>query len=239
MKTAAVKSVAIHVALFTLLYHGTGFTGLKPEPKKVTIDLSAFCEPAPQEAPVMPEPPKPEPVQKKAEPTPAPVKKKTIAKPEPVTKPKYEKVATASPVTAPAPPSYIEPETEYIETEPAAPVQPRQIPAQKDPVPVASAAPVAHKKIFDYDGYRNRLGAKLESSKIYPLMAKRRGIEGLVKLKLKIAANGALLDSEILASSGSDLLDKEAMALVRSVFPVKHDSEDVLYVVVPVMYKLY
>ncbi len=231
MKNATLKSIILHAALIIFFYNSVGFTGLKPEPKKVMIDLSAFCLPEPEEAPV--EPPKPEPVKK--EPEPAPVKKQIQSKPEPV-KPKYEKVATASPVTAPAPPTYAEPEEEYIET---APVQPVHPPVKTDPVPVAAAVPPVQKNNFDYDGYRNRLGAKLESSKTYPLMAKRRGIEGLVKLKLKIAVNGTLLDSEILASSGSDLLDKEAMALVRSVFPVKHNSDEVLYVVVPVMYKLY
>lgn len=42
----------------------------------------------------------------------------------------------------------------------------------------------------------------------------------------------------MVASSGYDILDNEALKLVRSVFPIKHNADKQISVVVPVMYKL-
>ncbi|WP_245540106.1 energy transducer TonB [Sediminispirochaeta bajacaliforniensis] len=53
----------------------------------------------------------------------------------------------------------------------------------------------------------------------YPPIARNRGIEGLVAVRLSIAPNGSLEECLLQRSSGSSLLDKEALALLRSLFP--------------------
>ncbi|WP_049784589.1 energy transducer TonB [Sediminispirochaeta smaragdinae] len=53
----------------------------------------------------------------------------------------------------------------------------------------------------------------------YPPIARNRGIEGLVAVRLSIAPNGTLEECLLQRSSGSSLLDKEALALLKSLFP--------------------
>jgi len=65
-----------------------------------------------------------------------------------------------------------------------------------------------------------RVGSAIEARKTYPETARRRGAEGIVALKLRVAGDGRLLVAKLVASSGSTLLDRAALDLAASVFPV-------------------
>ncbi len=67
--------------------------------------------------------------------------------------------------------------------------------------------------------YRDILSARLERAKIYPRTAMRRRIEGIVVVKMVLAANGSLRSVQIFDTSGYAVLDDAALALVRRVAP--------------------
>ena len=49
----------------------------------------------------------------------------------------------------------------------------------------------------------------------YPEYAKRQGIEGLSRIKVLVAADGKIKDAVVTSSSGSDVLDKAAIAAFK------------------------
>jgi protein TonB len=53
----------------------------------------------------------------------------------------------------------------------------------------------------------------------YPMEARRRGLEGDLKVLVEIAASGRLIDVRVLESSGSDVLDASALKIVRLAAP--------------------
>ena len=66
------------------------------------------------------------------------------------------------------------------------------------------------------DQVRDRIQAKLQ----YPDSARRRGISGIVHLDIILAPNGQAVAIQVRTSSGSSILDKDAVALAGSVLPV-------------------
>ena len=53
----------------------------------------------------------------------------------------------------------------------------------------------------------------------YPSEAVQHGIEGILLLKITVARNGELLDVDLLRSSGSDILDYEAIQAIYRAAP--------------------
>jgi len=83
-----------------------------------------------------------------------------------------------------------------------------------------------------------RVGSAIEARKTYPEAARRRGTEGVVALGLRVAEDGRLLAAKLAASSGSTLLDRSALDLASSVFPVDNLARRELELVVSVRYEL-
>jgi len=83
-----------------------------------------------------------------------------------------------------------------------------------------------------------RINAAIEARKTYPEAARRRGTEGVVALGLRVAEDGRLLAAKLAASSGSTLLDRSALDLASSVFPVDNLARRELELVVSVRYEL-
>ena len=90
--------------------------------------------------------------------------------------------------------------------------------------------------------YRQRLGDLLARQHEYPRIAAMRGWEGEVRLRLKVARKGNLLGVVLDHSSGFDVLDQHAMAMLESLasLPPLPDALEAneIQVVVPVNYKL-
>lgn len=121
-------------------------------------------------------------------------------------------------------------------------------PAAIHPAPVAEvvrpAAPVAAQRPQSelLDIYRQRLGDLLARQHEYPRVAAMRGWEGEVRLRLKVARKGNLLGVVLDRSSGFDVLDQHAMAMLETLaslppLPEALDSNEI-QVVVPINYKL-
>lgn len=71
----------------------------------------------------------------------------------------------------------------------------------------------------ELSNYLSLIISKIERNKRYPPLARRNGIEGMVKVKFSIDQNGALLGLAIERGSGFELLDQEALSMVRRASP--------------------
>jgi protein TonB len=104
---------------------------------------------------------------------------------------------------------------------PAAPptVHPAPVDAIRAPAPAAAPAPAtAGRTASPEDIYISGLRAYLNSIKRYPTSREARQLrpQGIVKLKLEIDRAGQLLNATVEATSGSLLLDSEALRTVRN-----------------------
>jgi protein TonB len=75
----------------------------------------------------------------------------------------------------------------------------------------------------------------------YPLMAAKRGIEGIVKLKVQVLPNGEPGLIELATSSGADVLDTSAIEQVRKwrFIPARRKNVAVTgWVIVPLVFEL-
>jgi protein TonB len=178
-----------------------------------------------------------------AEEAPAPPERK-----EPQQEKQEEKVVEQPPAPdpevamAPEPP----PEEGPIEHKPApaaAPAAPVPTAPQTAPAPAKLAAapavaPLERATTAALTSWQRLLVAQLERHKRYPPQA--RGKVGEAKLAFSIDRSGRVVESRILHSSGSDALDREALALLRRAapFPVPPAglSDDRLSFVVPIRY---
>lgn len=96
--------------------------------------------------------------------------------------------------------------------------------------------------VLDLAGEAKAIGARIvaevEARKTYPEGARRRGTQGVVRLHLSVASDGALGQARVEESSGSPLLDKAALELVEKVFPVGNPSRRELDFTISVNYSL-
>lgn len=82
------------------------------------------------------------------------------------------------------------------------------------------------------------LESRMAALKTYPEAARIRGISGSVALSLLVEANGDLRKGIVRESSGSAILDRAALGLARSVFPLEGLAEETLELSVVVTYRL-
>lgn len=211
----------------------------KPVPLEIELQKPAKPEPVaaqPEQQVEKPiEEPKPE-VKK-----PEPIKK--IIEPKPITK----TVESPSPVTE------IEQVTPPAEAQPAPPViavQPTQntapvavVAPPAPPTPVVEAPERSQAEVNDALGeYGNLLGRAIAKHKQYPRIAQTRGWEGEVLLDLKLDGNGKVLSAGIRQGSGYEVLDKQALEMVRKASPFPAPPEALrnrtFNITVPVSFKL-
>jgi len=70
-----------------------------------------------------------------------------------------------------------------------------------------------------YVSYFNRIKIAIEQNWEYPELALRYGLQGRLSLEFAIGANGQLEQLRIIRSSGSQLLDDEALRAIRAAAP--------------------
>ncbi len=85
-----------------------------------------------------------------------------------------------------------------------------------------------------------QLDALIRGNLVYPPLARARNIQGEVRVSLLIGPDGGLVTSSVASGSGSSMLDKAAISLVRGIFPVHLDHElaGPVSVVVRIVYAL-
>jgi protein TonB len=203
------------------------FTIQSPVPKVI---------PAP-EVKTAPPPVQAEVSQAQPEVLPPPIPVPPVADPQPVVRPKAKPLPTPQPqpkaVAKPNPAPKRQP-APVAETK-VAPV-PQLAPAPSSSPPADPADPVVRRR------YEQQLFTWLSRYKDYPMMARRRGIEGTARLRIKLARSGKVLSAVLVTDTGSSILDQAALRMVERAtpFPSMPDtySGDSFTFVAPVDFKL-
>ncbi len=90
--------------------------------------------------------------------------------------------------------------------------------------------------------YTDQLASALARHRAYPRLARMRGMEGDVEMQLRIGADGQVLSARILESSGHELLDRQALAMIEKAQPLPKPPAPLpggeLTVRVPVVFRL-
>jgi protein TonB len=225
---AVAVSISLHLFAVVLL---PNFPAHEPEakPEVLTIEIAAPKAPEPAttiaEPEPVPQPPKPE-VQPKIEP-------RIIPTPKPAPVETYEpQTSTPQAVVDPAPPTVmsVAPKAD------ATPVFTAPPPPPEPPGPSQADLDSARK------GYADRLARAIAAKKQYPRVAQMRGWQGEVLIDLKLDANGTVLETTILRSSGFEVLDKQALEMVKKAAPFPPPPEilksNIFNIQVPVSFKL-
>ncbi len=77
-------------------------------------------------------------------------------------------------------------------------------------------------------GYGAQLASWLNRFKQYPILARRRGIEGEARVRLVMLRSGELVSSSLHQPSGSSLLDESALAMVKAASPFPRVPDELL-----------
>ena len=67
--------------------------------------------------------------------------------------------------------------------------------------------------LADTADWNKQVARIIAAKQVYPHTAQMRGEEGTAKVKIFVGADGTVQKSELVAPSGSQILDKEALAL--------------------------
>lgn len=190
---------------------------IEPPTPRITRPAKAEPIPAPRAAPVITRAAAPDvPAIRTETPRPAPAVAPAISTPAPV-------VAEAAPTRPPAP-----------------------VIAHADPAPVApvQAAPAADEPLDPalLERYGRNLSSLFARQQNYPRIAAMRGWEGEVQVRITIARKGTIVSTQVVRSSGFDVLDQNAVQLVTAAGPLPRPPENLqnreFQVIVPVHYKL-
>jgi protein TonB len=121
--------------------------------------------------------------------------------------------------------------TSELNTRPssAAPITTAPPPSEARPseVPTAPSAGISAVAARAQATWHNTLVAHLNRYKRYPVEARARNIEGVVRLEFTLDRSGQIVSSHIVQSSGSPLLDEEAMAMIRRAAPLPAPPQQV------------
>jgi protein TonB len=223
--------LVLHVGLFiwAVFWHPQA-TPIEPPPAAMIIEL----EPLPPAAP-KPAPPPPSMVEEEPEPMPklAEAPKPTIAitKPKPKPKPKPPRPQPPKPPEKP-----VEDPQPQQEAPPAppAPKEDKSAAPQQAAVSAPSPAEVT---------WQSKLLGHLAKFKKYPEDARRRGFEGVNRLRFVVDAEGKVLSYSLAGKSGSASLDRATLEMIRRAQPLPPPPKEMLNngsleIVAPFVYSL-
>ena len=189
--------------------------------KDLTVEFLEFNEPEPSPPVVEPQPPKEEPKAVKPKVQPKKKVKKRVKKRKRVVKPKAKVPVPIEPTPQPTP----EPVEEIV-----------------PPAPVVEKQPEPARPKVDLGAYGRSIHRSVVKHRRYPRVARRLGLEGKALVTIRVNQEGALLSASIKRSSGEEILDKEALRMVRAAAPFKSlpvgFDKSAVTVVIPVKFKL-
>lgn len=103
----------------------------------------------------------------------------------------------------------------------------------------ATVATIAVTPVFAQPAaWQQAVARQVASKQEYPRAAQMRGDEGTVKVKVYVSASGAVEKTEMVAPSGSSVLDREALALPGKVGNLPAPPGGATTIVLPLTYKL-
>jgi len=147
--------------------------------------------------------------------------------------------ALVTPIVRSIVPNMVSPIVATPDETPPAPVSPPAL--QAAPEAPAIAAPVSDAAGNARDSWEGRVLARLERFKRYPAAARSRRAQGVATIRFRLDRQGHVLSSSIARSSGSKILDAEALATLARAEPlpaIPADRPDQIELIVPVEFFL-
>jgi protein TonB len=234
---AMAGSIALH-ALLTLMANPFQ---LAQDILDQPIEVRLLPPPEPEAPPPVIEPPKP------PEPTPPPPKPRPIEKPKPLPPKPVEQIRTEPENVVPPPvqpPAVVEqpvtaPPPVVMATEP----KPEAPPAYTVPPPPPEPTRPTPQQISSAKGnYGELLARAFAKHKQYPRLAQMRGWQGTTRVRLEIGADGNVIGTSIDESSGHDILDRQALEMVKKATPLPLPPETLreqaFSIIVPITFRL-
>ncbi|MEN8641974.1 energy transducer TonB [Pseudomonas sichuanensis] len=223
--------LAVHVVAVVLTLNWSVPQAIELPPAAMMVELAPLPEPAPPPPPkAAPKPPTPveePPLPKLAE---APKPKIAIPKPpKPKAKPQPPK-----PEKKPEPPKDEPPAKDDVADTP-----PSNSPPQKSAAPAPSIASNSNA----LPSWQSDLLRHLAKYKKYPEDARRRGLQGINRLRFVVDAEGKVVSYSMAGGSGSAALDRATMEMIRRAGTVPKPPAELLTngtieVVAPFVYSL-
>lgn len=186
-----------------------------------------------------------------SEPPPQPEAREPASRPEktPIVKPDKAREPTPSAEArdfgpaAPAAPAAAEVLT--LRAEPDARPAPFTLPTTPEPRPEAVQPATNEPPALDpavLAAYGQTLSRAIGQYQRYPILAQQRGWQGTAEVLLRLAPGNRIVNVSILRSSGYEVLDRQAMEMVKQAEPLPPAPEalrpEYLSVVVPIVFKL-
>jgi periplasmic protein TonB len=196
------QSPIFWAVLASVIVHGMALgwlPGLRQAQEMISKPLSVLL-PAPVMEPVAvpPAPTLPQQVRRSDAPAPTPVLTRSVPVPA-ADAPSVAQAPVAAPVAVPE--SVAAPAVSQ-----AAPAAPVPRPATADPAALAA--------------YGRNLAGAVAAHQRYPRLAQMRQWQGTALLQLELAADGQLASVRVLSSSGHEILDRQAIDMVRAAVPL-------------------
>lgn len=233
---AIILSILMHLLVVFLLLPKMNKHDIKlPPPLQVSLAQPKSMENKPSpEKEKSPEPPKPE--VKKSEPPKPEIKKEPLPVPE--------KTPTTVPLSKP--PVSVKPKEEQITEANSKPeANPTRVITKAADTPQETKtvnAPSPEKVSAATNDYSSLLAAAIAKYKQYPKIAQMRGWQGLIIIELQLNPQGGVIYSQIKKSSGYDVLDQEALEMIKRASPFPQPPEALrsknFTVLVPISFKL-
>lgn len=226
--SAALLSLLLHALLFiSFAQQRIPAAEQQQNPFELTSVRLSFLQPLPKPQPE-PEPeiepePEPEPEQT-AEPEPIPEPEQTV-EPKPTPEPKLEPVPVSKPKPKPEPAPKTKPKPKP-KKEPKTEPKQQANPLASQPPPQRSepkARPISAAELKQR--YLAALLARIEARKSYPNAARRRAIEGEIRVSFNLACDGSVNNVEI--PDGHKLLRVSAADALRLAQPFPQPPDDV------------
>ena len=201
-------------------------------PQAMMVEMAPLPEPAPPPPPKVITPPQPPtPIEEPPLPKLAEAPKPTISVPKPP-KPK-PKPAPPKPEKKPEPPQEKPPAEQTVDTPPST------APPAKSQAPAPSVA--SNSKALPT--WQSDLLRHLAKFKKYPEDARRRGMQGVNRLRFVVDGEGKVLSYSLAGGSGSASLDRATMEMIRRAQPLPPPPKELLNngsleVVAPFVYSL-
>jgi len=113
-----------------------------------------------------------------------------------------------------------------------APEEIKQASAAPAPSPIQQDTELAENRYID------RIKQQIDEAKEYPNRARRRNLEGVVKVLFTIGGGGELVSISISKSSGSRILDRSAIKAIEKVAPFDPPPNGSIALELPIKYQL-
>ncbi|WP_095158943.1 energy transducer TonB [Pseudomonas sp. Irchel 3E13] len=225
--------LAVHAIAIVLALNWSAPQAIELPPAAMMIEMAPMPEPAPPPPPKVVTPPQP----------PAPVEEPPLPKLVEAPKPKIAIPKPAKPKAKPQPPKpeqKPDPQEKPVEQD-VVDTPPSNAQAQKSAAPAPAPSIASNSNALPT--WQSDLLRHLGKFKRYPEDARRRGLQGINRLRFVVDGEGRILSYSLAGGSGSAALDRATLEMIRKAQPVPAPPKELLNngsieVVAPFVYSL-